>query len=407
MSIEESKKEIRERRRTEKKRMEESRTEVIQDAKEVDNGSIAIEERPEKKSKKKSKKRQRDAEGEQLGEDKDDSKENTGTTEENKRKKRKSVSFAEKVDVRDIEEGNHTGVPGQDGNIEVVNPDEQSKEQRKREKRAKREQRRKSSSISSDTNKVDKKTPDSGSTTDHSVIAYLSQYHHDRASWKFQKIREAQLLKNVFSIEQVPPQYNPALLAYLKGLKSEGARTRLRKGAQDVIKTDERMTTATSETQESGNDATTTTTDEASSIAKLPVLPESWREEYGNAVYRFKGNLNAGVKDLNEGVTLAAPAEDGKDKDEMLTNTLTRLEIRKRAEMVLWTVSGKIGKNLSSTKKSDRTETETEVETPESESLVSNTKEDKKKAPARKKRKNRTMIVDISSSSESSDSDSD
>lgn len=227
----------------------------------------------------------------------------------------------------------------------------------------------------------------------------MSQYYHDRASWKFQKIREAQLLKHVFSLEHVPSEYNPALLAYLKGLKSEGARTRLRKGAQDVIKFDEKHTTASSEGDE------ITSTEETKGIAKLPALPDSWREQYGDAVYRFKGNLNGGVKDLNEGVTLTAPAGDDNENGEVDANVWTRLEYRKRAEMVLWTVSGRIGKYSSATSKQEKS---AETESEPTEAAASNMKKEaKQKAPARKKRKNRTMIVDISSSSESSDSDSD
>jgi 20S proteasome subunit alpha 1 len=395
--------ELKAKKKEEKKRLKDAKKEkeVVQD---VDD---TVKEKSEKKSKKKSKKRSRD-DGDEEKHDEQNERENNDTieedagTEKRSRKKRKSVSFADKVDVQTIEHKDEKNGTGKDTNTEdhddKINADneEQSRERRKKEKREKREQRRKGSEKNATTPEGDKLTTESA---DKSIIAYLSQYYHDRASWKFQKIREAQLLKHVFSLEHVPSEYNPALLAYLKGLKSEGARTRLRKSAQDVIKFDEKQTSATSATDESA-----TITEETKDIAKLPALPESWREEYGNAVYRYKANLNAGIKDLNEGVTLAAPDGDNDEDGEVDANVLTRLEHRKRAEMVLWTVSGKIGKYSSAINKQEKP-AETESEPTETAASVTK-KEKKQKAPARKKRKNRTMIVEISSS-ESSDSDSD
>lgn len=398
--------ELKAKKKEEKRKLKEAKKEkeAVQDVDDI------AADKSEKKSKKKSKKRSRDDdENEEKQHNEQNERENEDkieedATEKRSRKKRKSVSFADNVDVQTIKHkdeingaGKETKTDDHDDKIEADN-EEKSLERRKKEKREKREQRRKDSEKSTSTTEGDKPTTESA---DKSIIAYLSQYYHDRASWKFQKIREAQLLKHVFSLEHVPSEYNPALLAYLKGLKSEGARTRLRKSAQDVIKFDEKHTTASSA------DQSTATTEETSGIAKLPVLPESWREEYGNAVWRFKGNLNGGIKDLNEGVSLTAPAEDDDNEDgEIDPNVLTRLEHRKRAEMVLWTVSGKIGKYSSATSKQDKSiEAETEAEPTETTSVIM--KETKPKAPARKKRKNRTMIVEISSSSESSDSESD
>lgn len=395
--------ELKAKKKEEKRKLKEAKKEK-EAAQDVDD---IAKDKSEKKSKKKSKKRSReDDDNEEKQHDEQTERENEDkieedATEKRSRKKRKSVSFADNVDVQTIEPkdeindaGKETKIDDHDDKIEADN-EEKSRERRKKEKRGKREQRRKDSEKNLSTTEGDKPTTESA---DKSIIAYLSQYYHDRASWKFQKIREAQLLKHVFSLEHVPSEYNPALLAYLKGLKSEGARTRLRKSAQDVIKFDEKHTTASSDES--------TATEETRGIAKLPALPESWREEYGNAVWRFKGNLNAGIKDLNEGVTLTAPKGDENEDGEIDPSVLTRLEHRKRAEMVLWTVSGKIGKYSSATSKPEKsTDAEAEAEPTETTSFTK--KETKPKAPARKKRKNRTMIVEISSSSESSDSDSD
>lgn len=395
--------ELKAKKREEKKKL----TEANKEKEAVLDVDDTVKEKSEKKSKKKSKKRSRNDDDNQEKQhdehEKDDNAEEDAGAEKRSRKKRKSVSFADNVDIQTIEHKDEINDSGKDTKTDnhtdgtTADNEEKSRERKKKEKREKREQRRKDSEKSTTTTKGDKPTTESA---DKSIIAYLSQYHHDRASWKFQKIREAQLLKHVFSLEHVPSEYNPALLAYLKGLKSEGARTRLRKGAQDVIKYDEKQTTGSLTADEN-----TITSEETNDIAKLPALPESWREEYGNAVYRFKGNLNAGVKDLNEGVSLTAPDADGDNGNEEIDpNVLTRLEHRKRAEMVLWIVSGKIGKHSSATNKQEKS-ADTEAEPTETAASV--TKETKQKAPARKKRKNRTMIVDISSSSESSDSDSD
>lgn len=391
--------ELKAKRKEEKRRLKaaEKEKEGVQDVKDT------VVERSEKKSKKKSKKRSRDV-NEEKQHDGQSEREHNDITEEDgekrSRKKRKSVSFSDNVDVQTIE--HKVEIKGMSKDTKIDDHDdentddneEQSRERRRKEKKEKREQRRKGSEKSATTSEGDKSSTDSA---DKSIIAYLSQYYHDRASWKFQKIREAQLLKHVFSLEHVPSEYNPALLAYLKGLKSEGARTRLRKSAQDIIKFDEKHATASSADE-------STATEETSGIAKLPPLPESWKEEYGNAVWRFKGNLNAGIKDLNEGVTLTAPTGGSNEDGDIDPNVLTRLEHRKRAEMVLWTVSGKIGKYASATSKPEKS---TGAEAEPTDTMSVTKKDAKQKAPARKKRKNRTMVVEISSSSESSDSDSD
>ncbi|EED19902.1 hypothetical protein TSTA_031610 [Talaromyces stipitatus ATCC 10500] len=393
MSVEESKhklsaSELKPKKKEEKRRLKESKKKSVDDTK--------------------SKKRSRDDVNEEKQHDEYDNAdkiEEDGETEKRSRKKRKSVSFADNITIENKDQTNDTGEDKKndgDDNTSPTENEEQSRERRKKEKREKREQRRKhdGQKAATITSTKGDKQPTTDSVDNKSILAYLSQYYNDRASWKFQKIREAQLLKHVFSLDHVPSEYNPALLAYLKGLKSEGARTRLRKSAQEVIKHDEKHITATSET------ADETTTEETNDIAKLPVLPESLREAYGDAVYRFKGNLNAGIKNLNEGVSLTVPNGDNNENSEVDANVLARLEHRKRAEMVQWTVSGRISKFASASEQQDK-QTEPESEPTGTTTASAAKKENKQKAPARKKRKNRTMIVEISSSSESSDSDSD
>lgn len=215
------------------------------------------------------------------------------------------------------------------------------------------------------------------------ILSYLSHYHKNRAAWKFQKNRETQLFKSIFSLEQVPTQYNAALLAYLQGLKSEGARRRLYQAAEEVVKGDLEPrqsgegengdATATNELNEGGNENGTNT------------------EVYGKTVEAFRTWLLESKEDFD-----ISHAAGGLDDD-----ARARFEKRHRAELVLFAVQGRLF-SLEKPK-------------PVPESKHGKGEQGRKKVSAsKKKRKNRTAVVDISSSSESesesessSDSDSD
>lgn len=317
---------------------------------------------------------------------------------EKKESHRKSVTFTE--DTKNEEEDSSSAEdisaePAQTAEKQKDEPlpEEESSEARKKRKREKRAQRHQNQTgDGGDGQKAPPTVP--YDSDDKSVLSYLSQYHTDRSAWKFQKNRESQLLKKALSLEDVPAEYNKALFAYLRGLKSEGARQRLRKNAQDAIKLDEGDAAANAE---EGEEATTTTpndNDEDKKDSALPPpLPESSKEAYDDAIDRFKGNLNAGVKDFDDGVSF-------QDAD---ADIQQRFEKRRRAELVLWTVRGKISKPSTTTSTSTSAP---EIETTKDDKVAAVDKGNKnKKAPSRKKRKNRTMVVEISSSSESSDSE--
>ncbi|KAH8692659.1 hypothetical protein BGW36DRAFT_430414 [Talaromyces proteolyticus] len=349
----------------------------------LDNDDGELVTTVEVKKTKKSKKRRLDDDDEHYEHDE-------GKMESKKLKKsqrRKSVSFADDTKEVGTSEEDASSEPatatqnqdGAQGKIETEDVEEEiSPEVRKQRKREKREQRRKKDIGESEM--VSRKTPTPNSTDETPVLSYLSQYSENRSEWKFQKNRESQLLKKILSLDDVPAEYNRALFVYLKGLKSEGARQRLRKNAQEGIKSDE-----VQEQVEQGEDSAADTGSTS--------IPDSSKESYNEAVRRFKGNLNAGAKNFDDGVALEDADPDLKQ----------RLEKRKRAELVLWSVSGKISKNdAGSTKPRAALENIDE----EASSAKDKGKEgnQNKKAPARKKRKNRTMLVEISSSSES-DSD--
>lgn len=181
------------------------------------------------------------------------------------------------------------------------------------------------------------------------VLIYLDQYYNDRAAWKFNKSREIHILSHILSNDHIPTSYNPHLLSYLQGLKSQGARARLRKAAQDAIDADD--------------------------------------GDHTQAVEVFTGQLKNGL-------------EEG-DWDDRRQGVL--LQKRKRAELVLWAINqvetikaAEIGtggaktgiQNVSSPSRTER--------------LNGTADPDRERA---KKRKNRTNFVNDSSTSSSENSD--
>ena len=202
---------------------------------------------------------------------------------------------------------------------------------RKREKKKERKILAKNGTLASNTTQ-NHETP---------ILSYLSRYYRDRASWKFQKNRETNLLKHLYSLEHVPAQYNAALLTYLQGLRGDAAKQRLSEGAVEAVKS-------------TLEDKITDTAD----------------NEYQQAVDMFRAALPVGGDGLNGDVYDGSLAADAKK----------RLFKRQRAELVFYAVNADL---ISAEKIAPKPN-------PAVEGRSQN-----------KKRKNRTAIVDISSSSES------
>ncbi|KAK5719600.1 hypothetical protein LTR17_015314 [Elasticomyces elasticus] len=78
-------------------------------------------------------------------------------------------------------------------------------------------------------------------------VRYLQKYHTDKSSWKFNKNLQKILLKNLFNVQQIPAEHDPALIAYLKGLGGAAAQQRVLEDAEGVLK-------ALLEKQERGNE---------------------------------------------------------------------------------------------------------------------------------------------------------
>jgi len=67
-------------------------------------------------------------------------------------------------------------------------------------------------------------------------LEYLSQFHTDRATWKFNKAQQISLLKNIFDVSRIPKDYDEAVKVYIAGLQGDSARNRLREAASETLK---------------------------------------------------------------------------------------------------------------------------------------------------------------------------
>lgn len=327
---------------------------------------------------KKGKKRRFDEEKEDK--DKNEEKDEGEKDSTPKSKKKKRVSFTADTKVRDGEEGEgdvadgvsvsvedkdggKSGMPDQQPTDEDGD-DEQSATEVKEKKKKKKEKGKKKDGASTDSTQIHE-TP---------ILSYLSHYYKYRPTWKFQKNRETHLFKHVLSLEQVPPQYNAALLAYLQGLKSEGAKQRLHQTAEEVVKNDIE------------NKAPVENGDGAAAADEKEDGDTPNATDYDKAVDAFRAWLLDPKEDFDYS-NVSGQLDD---------DTRKKLGKRQRAELMIYAVLGKLFT----------------AEKPKPAKEV----RPKKVAPGKKKRKNRTAIVEISSSSESesessnsssSDSDSD
>jgi 20S proteasome subunit alpha 1 len=321
-----------------------------------------VGEKKQKQKEKKSKKRRLDEEN--------DGEENSVAepeSESQQRCKKKRVSFSADTVMRDAEESENESRPEFNDDLQIngdaeegqaplateeqVDADDEG-EKKKKKKEKKKKKKDQSTTTASDTTPTSHESP---------ILSYLNLYHQNRSAWKFQKNRETHLFKHILSSEHVPAKYNAALLSYLKGLKSEGAKQRLGQVAEEVVKAEMEEDLAKEQEAETEDKA------------------ESNTAGYHKAVEAFRTRLSQGKDDFDE---IETP-------DSLDGERLAKLQRRQRAELVLFAVSGKLF-YLEKTKAKRGPSTQA--------------------PPVKKKKKNRTAFVEISSSSESessSDSDSD
>ncbi|KAK6001584.1 hypothetical protein QM012_002915 [Aureobasidium pullulans] len=213
--------------------------------------------------------------------------------------------------------------------------------------------------------KVKVRTPkDNSNKPVPDYVRYLEQYHTDRSSWKFNKSKQNDLLKNIWNIYRVPPSCNEALKEYLDGLQGAAARQRLRQAAQSA-----------------NIDIVSFIRSEISEVKDEPMeTAEARKAAYDTALERQKETLR----------------KNGIDPDPEKTKVIQEQKDYDERVQVVWNTMNK-GEPQPVSRAAPVMKEEPKVETARA---------------MRKKRKSRTDVSssessDSSSSSESSDSESD
>jgi hypothetical protein len=320
-----------------------SSADVQQESKSTDE----VNESDKKDKKKRKKSASEDAAPETNGEMKKKKRRHAEDDKDESRKKKKRVSFGPGTKEHDADsdsgsdnadDNDATATDGAEADTEDIVDKEL--EETKKLKREKKKKQKKDGTASTGTPVHE--TP---------ILSYLSHYHRARATWKFQKNRETNLFKHLYSLEQVPSRYNTSLLAYMQGLKGDAAKQRMSDAARDVIKADMELDKPKDDEAEN----------------QEPTAPE-----YREAVDAFRECLPKGDEDLDK-VDFGEKLEGDVKK---------RLPKRQRAELVFFAVAGKLFSV---------------------EDLKTKSKPKASEPAVPKKRKNRTVVVDISSSEESGD----
>ncbi|MCJ1273974.1 hypothetical protein MMC21_001767 [Puttea exsequens] len=154
-------------------------------------------------------------------------------------------------------------------------------------------------------------------TNTHPSLTYLTTYHTNPKLWKFSKSHQNYLLKNLFSLANIPPSYEPALLSYLRSLKSNAARSRVRTQATSIIEDDQKWpNSGPSESEKMDQE-----TQEHCEARR--------KRDYDDAVARIKAELRAEeeAREEKEWKLFGGKAE-----------WEARFQNRRRAESILWGV---------------------------------------------------------------------
>lgn len=217
----------------------------------------------------------------------------------------------------------------------------------------------------------------------HASLAYLVDFSTSRQTWKFYKSKEIWLLKNALSVELIPTSYSFPLSHYIKSLKGDSARFRLRATAEEAILKDKGIYFKHSPTE---NDEAT---EYAGKIKSTPMDdPVACQKAYEGAVARYRRRIEQCLE-----------AEDS-EMDAEDPELRKRLVKRKRAELILWSLGpSKEADNLIKTQHPNDRIQDDVLEVP------SSTKRNETTTTVKQKRKIRVAnVIDMSSSSgESSD----
>lgn len=223
----------------------------------------------------------------------------------------------------------------------------------------------------------------------HAALEYLTQFCQSKQTWKFNKNKEIWLLKHLFSIGDIPSNYDTSLSQYLQGLRSATTRSRIQQEAEEIVQVDRE--------QQVEYTLLIDSEDGANKIKEVPAEmedPERRRVYFEDSIRRYKRKLEHHHDEVVE--------------EELSWISPERLAKRRRAEITLWAI-GATPSSEEATQTNDATLSEERASRDGSSARVNGVQKDNPP----KKRKNRTSVIELSSSSEdesnnsSSDSDSD
>ena len=169
-----------------------------------------------------------------------------------------------------------------------------------------------------------------GSQSTQPYLKYLSDYQDSRATWKFSKSLQNQLFKHILSPDSIPSSRDSALISYLEGLQSGGARQRLREKAHKVIEEDESWLNEKHSLDQDIHPDRRQAMNVAPDIDRHARLRDAYRAEV-NRQEQFL--LNNWYQDHQKAL------EADRDMARMQEETRPRLGKRKRAELLLYALS--------------------------------------------------------------------
>lgn len=227
-------------------------------------------------------------------------------------------------------------------------------------------------------------------------LAYLRQWHTDRASWKFNKNHQTLLIKYLFDADKVPSTDIPLFYQYIRDLKGF-VRTRLRETAEEIKKNDME--------QGAGGFPAPTKNKEDKQKTYDDILSEFVKDQIARQNANSSSGLNANGKRSFDEAELAIRLADPVIKQRLLK--------RIRAEMVIEelsdsesTTSAATTTTTSSSSSAGKDNVSSKAAEPATKRTESRT-ESQQPTKRRRLRKMRTNADDDSSSnSSSSDSDS-
>ncbi|XP_061168127.1 uncharacterized protein LOC133177052 [Saccostrea echinata] len=140
-----------------------------------------------------------------------------------KKKKKRKLQNIEKEAAEDEENKTVLGEGGDSNEVEKTNITESKKSKKKKRNEG--------------TDQTDETSSDPEQKADKLASEYLHQWSNNRESWKFQKVRQVWLLKNMYSENKVTKEDFTVLLSYLDGMKGRSREVTVEQ-AEKIIEED-------------------------------------------------------------------------------------------------------------------------------------------------------------------------